>query len=173
MIGAKSRHFGADRQKTEHVSTCWLCLSLSVLGWVGVGCAPRPGNVMEEPSRDAQVLQALRLAASDHPAAAPPTPASHERGRWEDIDLAVYWAVAEPGVELATVRRRDFEWGFIYDLKTIEGWPGVLIIERVDGPRVYEARASIGRFLNTRASREQALINAIDRWMRALGRKRR
>lgn len=174
MIESESTQIDDERRRSKRVRLGSSLLSVAILITIGqASCSPRTGNPMSEAGYDRHILDAMRLAANGYAAGPAPAPAPYARGRWDDIDLAVYWAIAEPGVELATVRRRDFAWGFIYDLKTIEGWPGTLTIERVDGPRVYEVRASIGLFPGMHPEREQRLVEAVDRWMHDLGRKAR
>ena len=81
---------------------------------------------------------------------------------------------------MGIVTRHDFDWGYQYDLKTVEGWPATLTIRHIDdagipvaNARVYEADATVGRFpeMPERKARAAALVKAFDQWMTKLGRK--
>jgi len=60
-------------------------------------------------------------------------------------------------------------------LRSIEDWPGELVIRRVDGDRVYEVESvSLGRFPSDphRQQRSEALVKAFQEHLEAFGRKR-
>lgn len=96
-------------------------------------------------------------------------PAKSLTGRWSDVPLAVYYACED--VELTTVTTTEHEWGYEYTLRTIEEWPGRLMVKRGDGDRVFSAEAFIG-WDDERRHRAAALLRALDKQMRAFARKR-
>lgn len=135
----------------------------------------------------AEILAAFRSIARDRTPVNPPGPAPGGL-RWSDVQLAVEWAVAEPGVEMAIVqtlhhdetgmvineRVRGAErliWRYTFRLKTVEDRPAQLIVRRRDDPSVYEATATVGRFGDDH-QRAEKLLAALDSMMQAFGRKR-
>jgi hypothetical protein len=140
------------------------------------GCAAAPpGNPLPPESEADRVLGAMQMAAAGHEPGLALAPAASSRGRWEDVPLAVYWAIAEDGVEMGTTQAIEHDWGWEYRLKTVEGWPATLRIERRDHPAVFHATASVGRFPDQpeRIARAERLVAAVERVMAALGRKPR
>lgn len=89
--------------------------------------------------------------------------------RWSDVPNAVYAAVME--VEMAIVWQTHHDWGWEYRLLTVEDYPGTLTVKRTNDGRVYQASATIGRFVDQPA-RAQALLAELHKQMLAFGRKR-
>ena len=58
-----------------------------------------------------------------------------------------------------------------FEILTVDGRPGVMIVERVDGPEVFRASARIGRFPDTERQRKQSakLLQAFEKSMDRLG----
>jgi hypothetical protein len=131
---------------------------------------PPPANP-DLPTEFGPIERAMNRAAPGHVVVHSPTAAAHPRGRWQDVDLAVYWALGDAGVEMAELSHDEFEWGFEYRLKTIEGLPALFRVEQRPAPEIYWAEASVGRFPGVHADRERALVDAFEKWMRELGRK--
>lgn len=135
-------------------------------------CEGPPGNPLPEGdwrSSSGAVLD--RLGESHTPARA--LAASGERGRFSDVPQAAYWAVAEDGVEMGIGQTIETETGYVFHMKTVEGWPATLTVDRAEGDRVYEAAATVGRFpdLPERRARSDRLVEAFDRYMTDFGRK--
>ena len=82
-------------------------------------------------------------------------------------------------IEAAVVSKTLHDWGWEIHLRTVEDWPGTLLIRRSDDQprpttgRVYQASAAIGRFEDDHADRAQALLEAFDQHLQAFGRKKR
>jgi hypothetical protein len=120
----------------------------------------------------AAVWRGIGEVAADHEQVNRPRPAATGR-RWSDMPSAI--KLATGAVETAVVEADVREGGRVIEcrLMTVEGWPGRLVVSRVDGPDLYEAEAEIGRFPNEPARRERAemLVKALDRALLALGRR--
>jgi len=161
------------RTPARRVASRGMLLAAAIVTVVGCQAEPRWGNPPPPPGTQQRLGAALRSTAAGFEPTHRLAPATSERGRWEDVPLAVYWAIGEDGVEMGIVRRETTEDGFIFHLKTIEGWPATLIVERRPGGQVYAARAEVGRFPEMPARQERAsnLVRAFEAHMRALGRK--
>jgi hypothetical protein len=94
------------------------------------------------------------------------------------VPAAVSAACDDPGVEMvivqtiATPTRNPRHYRFV--LRTIEDWPGELVIRRARGQRVYEIESvSVGRFPSEpqRRDRAEALVKAFENHLEAFGRK--
>jgi hypothetical protein len=130
------------------------------------------------------VMQATtgRPETADRPARAP-------RGvRWSDVPLALANACDEEGVEMTVVRARAYDaqdvemtgtrtrdeqpHKYVFDLRTVENWPGQLVVRRGDGGQVYDiTEVSIGRFPDDpdRVDRAEALVKAFKEQLERLG----
>ncbi len=97
-------------------------------------------------------------------------PARARNGRWSDMVLAVQLACDD--AEMAVVSRDDLTDGpgHRFELSTINGRPGVLIVRRTFDRDVYAAEATIGLYADEAAAR--VLLDALRRNLRALGAKR-
>ncbi|MGI9013678.1 MAG: hypothetical protein ACR2GY_05440 [Phycisphaerales bacterium] len=135
---------------------------------------PKPPPGRAEATRTAMAKVAHQLQAADAISTVKIAPAP-SRGRWEDVEDAVVWAIDEGGIEMGILTVHEFDWGRIYDLRTVEGWPATLRVEKAAGDRVYQRTASVGRFPDMPARRDRArkLEEAFDRWMHDLGKKRK
>ncbi|MHC4991766.1 MAG: hypothetical protein ACYTGC_12375 [Planctomycetota bacterium] len=122
-------------------------------------------------TEQAEILETLAALADGHEPSSAPRSAP-EGVRWSDVRRAVEAACNELGVEMAVVRRHTHDWGYRFELKTVEDRPAELTVRRVDGPGVYETTATVGRFQDDE-DRAEALRRAFDEHMRAYGRKRR
>ena len=123
------------------------CRVLALTGAIALltfGCEGPTGNPLPQGdwrgSSDA-VLSSLTDERSD----AYELRAAGERGRFEDAPLACYWAIAEDGVEMglgqtiATPKKQalyDQYDRYVFLLKTVEGWPATLTVDRAPGERV-------------------------------------
>lgn len=116
-----------------------------------------------------QIKAAFADLAAGHDSVSTPMPAAAGM-RWSDVPLAVFYACDE--VEMAITRTTEHDWGYQFDLLSIENWPGRLVMQRTDDERVYEAHATIGRF-GDKTERAAMLLEAIEKKMRAFGRKPR
>jgi hypothetical protein len=128
--------------------------------------------VLNEAER-AAVLAAMREVATDAEPTNPPTPQPSEIPRWSDLASAAVAACDEIEAAIVdTVHQADGE-SVIFALKTVEGWPGELSVERVPPPEVYRATARIGRFpaMPDRMERTERLLEALDRFMLAYAAK--
>jgi hypothetical protein len=158
--------------------------------WGGGGCSKHPpaaaSNRALVPGEENQkaVLtaddQAEALAAMKSATQAPKTadgPAKAPlKARWSDIPLAVAEACDDKGVEMTCVRKEETDDEFVFYLRTIESWPGKLVIRRGVGDEVYVVKEVwVGRFFEGdpgRIQRVEALIEAFERHLRRLGEQR-
>ncbi len=129
-----------------------------------------PWRVLDE-EEQARVLGALEAMAHGHRPVNPPGPAP-QKARWSDVEPAA--AAALDDVEAAVVEtvREPGGRAVRFRIRTVEDWPGELVVRRLDDPAVYEAKAWIGHFPDMPARRERcdALLEAFDRRMAELGR---
>jgi hypothetical protein len=168
---------------------------LAVLGavWVvcGGGCAKKHppavvSNRVLEPGEENQKAilssqdRSEALAAMQSGTGKPPRnaqrPGRAPQGvRWSDIPVALEaqeGAFGEQGVEMTVVRKVEQPDEYAYELRTVEGWPGTLVIRRVDGDQVYEiTELRIGRFPDDpeRVERAEALVRAFRQHLKRLG----
>ena len=79
----------------------------------------------------------------------------------------------ENGVEMGILQKIEHDWGVIFKLKTIEGWPVTMTLRKVEGEEVYKASATVSHFpdLPARQTRAKKLLDAFDKMMRAFGSK--
>jgi hypothetical protein len=125
------------------------------------------------PAEQSAALSAMHELAAGQSPRNPPGPAPGPRKvRWSDVETAAAAALAE--IE-AIFTRKDLDgatpaWRF--EIVTVEDWPGELIVRRVEGPEVYEADATIGRFplRDEHRRRAKKLLEAFDVQMKKLGR---
>ena len=128
------------------------------------------------PADEADALAAMRGVAAGLASVEPPTAAPAEQGgmRWSDVHLAVLMACDE--VEAAVFGTATNECGNErrYMLRTVEDWPGTLVVKRAASPRVYTATVTFGRFADEPKyqARGTALLAALARKMKAYGAKR-
>jgi hypothetical protein len=156
---------------------------LGVCAWFGLGsgCAKyaATSNRLYEGEADnspvkilsadeqGRVQKAMKRVAADHDQVR--QPARRTFGvRWSDVSNAVYYAVAE--VEMAIVSTTEHDWGWEFQLLTIEDSPGTLVVRRTNDERVYEATATVGGVVDQPA-RAQALIKELHKQMLAFARK--
>jgi hypothetical protein len=155
------------------------------------GCKPLPpavaSNTIQAPGEEhqkklltdqdrAEALAAMAEATGPMP---PPPPEGPERPapapygvRWSDIPLALYETGFAEGVELAVYRTTVTPDRYEFELRTVEGWPGELVIVRVEGDEVYRIeQASIGRFPDEPAcvERADALVKELRLQLERLG----
>ncbi len=129
-----------------------------------------------DPARGREVLDALgdMAAGRESSAASGPGPVPKGRVRWSDVPLAV--AAACRDVEAVVVRKVEEEKGrrYRFKLRSVEDWPGELVVRRVDGPPGYTAEAWFGYFPEHPpcAARRTALLSALSAQLKAYGRKR-
>ena len=128
------------------------------------------------PAEQTQVKAALQTVARGHTAVSPPAPAPPEQGgmRWADVPAAVTAACNDVEAAVVATAGGEEEGWYLFDIRTIEDWPGALAVERVDGPGVYRTEAEIGRFPDepARRARAEALLAALAARMKAFGAKR-
>jgi len=111
----------------------------------------------------------FRRLGDGHQPTRSPAAAAHGK-RWSDLQSAVSVACAE--TEMAVVRKTEHDWGVECQLRTIEDFPGQLIIKRTNDDRVYEATATIGRFQD-HCDRAAQLVASIEKHMLEFGKKRK
>ncbi len=136
----------------------------------------RPDQVLT-PGQERASLAALRSVAEGERAVNPPGPAPGGL-RWSDVPAAVSAACDDPGVEMVIVQTiatpPEDPQRYRFVLRTIEDWPGELVIRRARGQPVYEIESvSVGRFPSDPARRERAraLAQAFEKHLEAFGRK--
>lgn len=122
-----------------------------------------------------EVIAAMRDVAPGHrpTRTAVPAPAAEGGVRWSDVEAAA--GAACSAIEAAVVGKTgdaDAD-EYRFRIRTIENWPGELVVRRVDPPAMYEATAWIGRFPDERVERRDALLRAFDARLRAFGMKRK
>ncbi len=124
----------------------------------------------------AAVRSALRSVAAGHVTVEPPGRARFGK-RWADLPDALASACNDDRVEVTiveTVKETDGDL-YRFRLRTIEDWPGELVVRRAEGRRVYEVvEVWIGRFPAEpkHAARIKRLLDALEKYMKAYGRKR-
>jgi hypothetical protein len=176
-----------DRRPISSRTTCaGLLTFLHLAGVTGCENPPPPaaatnlGLTPEEqrtrqvldPDDQAVVWRTFRSLAEGHDPVNPPrTPA--QGMAWEDVPAAV--AAACDDIEAAVMSVDESEDQYLYTLRTVEDWPGELLVRRADDRRVYVAQAWIGLFPDdpARVARAEALLDALERQLRAYGRKTR
>ncbi len=126
-----------------------------------------------EEEDQARVLAAMRSVAADYRSVDPPA-AAIDGVRFSDLSSAVSYACQD--VEMAVIETVTIEEDYRvrFKLRTIEDWPGELIVHRAPGPEVYEAEAWVGRFPDEPKciARRDALLQALHQRMLAFGAKR-
>jgi hypothetical protein len=169
--------------RRHRVATMRLCL-LGICAWLGFSCgcaryAATSNHVYEgehdraatkvlSASEQSRLHRAMSKIADDHKPARAPSVAA-QGIRWSDVPTAVFYAVAE--VEMAIVSDEEFDWGWEYQLLTIEDYPGVLRVKRTNDEHVYEATAKIGQVVD-HPTRAEALLTELHQQMLAFGRKK-
>jgi len=181
----RRRHKGASRGNAA-------AILVAVLSSLVAGCRDTPpptaaGNLRltdEEkrkpqwlgPEDQAEVRSALASVAVDHEVVDPPAPAPPETGgmRWADMELAVDEACAVVETAVIDVTPEENGRRLRFRLITIEDWPGTLVVDRTDGPGLYTAEVTFGRFPDDpkHAKRSRRLLAALEVNMKAFGRKR-
>ncbi len=165
-----------------------LAVTFVVLAAVAGGCSqPRPAAEVEltrqpeEPvltgsmssAQQHEINIAFQSLAEGHAPVNRPVVAP-SGGRWSDVYPAVVEACDE--IEAAIVSKTLHDWGWEFSIRTVEEWPGTLIIRRASPEAgqgsVYDATAVIGLY-GDRADRAQALLAAVDKHLREFGHKRR
>lgn len=126
-----------------------------------------PQRGVVDRSQQVEICRAMASVAPDHVASPLPKP----RMRWEDVALAADYATTESEIAIVHKDKSDADHRFVFHLKTLDDRPGRLTVVRVDGPQVYTAEASIGRFGDDTPRAEQ-LLALFDRFMREFGAKR-
>ena len=175
---------GTIRRGPKHFRRRGLLIAAALIGlWPGCSSPPpapytaesnlrlTPEEGTEKRILDAadqrRALAAMKSVAAGYRSENPPVPAPHGV-RWADVPEAVRDACGVEGVEMAVVSEREYDWGYRYQLYTIDERPAVLIVRRVPGRKVYEAEATVGRFHDDQA-RAGALLDAFDAQMRRQG----
>jgi hypothetical protein len=115
----------------------------------------------------ATIQGSLMTLAEDHSPTRVPTDAVHGV-RWSDVPLAVVYACDE--CEMAIVRQRTTDAGYVFELKAVEGHPATFTVLR-DEQSIYRSEATVGLFMDE-IERAAALQKAFDRQMQSFGRKR-
>jgi hypothetical protein len=131
------------------------------------------GPLVLDETDQAAVLAAMRQITAAPEATDGPPPEPSDVPRWSDLEAAVISASDE--IEAAVVdstRQSDGE-VVVFTLKTVEGWPGELVVERVPPPEVYRPTARLGRFpmMPERIERAERLLASLDRLMMEYARK--
>jgi hypothetical protein len=118
-----------------------------------------------------QNLAAMRETVEGLPPGARPAPAP-QKVRWSDVEGAATAALDDVEAASVCTERSPDGRTIRFLLRTVEDWPGELVVTRVDDGRVYEARAWIGLFpaMPQRLDRRDALLEAFARRMEELGR---
>jgi hypothetical protein len=137
--------------------------------------APEEENqtVFLETPHEREALAAMRSVTGEPHTAQ--RPAAAPRGRWADVRLAVAEACDQEGVEMTVVRLHEEPDQYVFELRTVESWPGRLVIRRGTGGEVYRVvEVTIGRFPEEpqRVERAQALLKAFGERLERLGRQR-
>ncbi len=123
-----------------------------------------------DPAEQSAAIEAMRMAGPGH---RPVRLATGTGGvRWSDVAIAVSYACDDIEAAVVETLTNDDRTEHRFRIRTVEDWPGEIVVRRVDPPQVYAAQAWIGRFPGERADRSDALLRAIDTRMRAFGRKR-
>ncbi|HRP63696.1 MAG TPA: hypothetical protein PK400_10410 [Phycisphaerales bacterium] len=126
-----------------------------------------PQRAVVERRQQVEIRRAMASVAPDHVASPLPKP----RMRWEDVAIAADYATTESEIAIVHMDKGDADHRLVFHLKTLDDRPGRLTVVRVDGPQVYTAEASIGRFGDDTQRAEQFLA-LFDRFMREFGAKR-
>ncbi len=132
-----------------------------------------PGTATQDltAAQKARILAALESV--DFGEVEPDPPGKAPLGvRWSDIPLALRNAANETGVEMVIVTTEVEPDRYVFNLKTIESWPGRLVIRRAGRGRVYEIEEVwIGRFPKEpqRVARSDKLVDAFEKELERLG----
>jgi len=121
----------------------------------------------------AAVLAAMQSAAEGHGPVDPPAPAPHGR-RWSDVPLAVEYACDVAEMAVLEMVEEDDGRCLRFRLRTVEDWPGELVVCRAASSDIYSAQAWVGRFPDqpARIERRDKLLDALEHYMEAFGAKR-
>lgn len=125
-------------------------------------------------SEQEEVENALRSFADGESVSLPPGPAEYGM-RFSDVEAAAFYAAINSEMSVIDVKEEQGGDRLRFQLVTIEDWPAELVVDRVDGPTVYEATATVGRFpdMEDRQARAADLLDAFARQMKGFGRKPR
>lgn len=132
-----------------------------------------PGRADQDLSQGqrSRVLADMRAVAAGHQAVDPPGRAP-DGVRWADIPLALRNAGREAGIELVAVTTRVEPDRYVFTLKTVEQWPGRLVIRRAGEGKVYEIEEIwLGRFPQEKVQQQRAekLVKAFEKELKRLG----
>lgn len=117
--------------------------------------------------------QAFAQFAAGHKPVNPPRAAPNPPGmRWSDVEIAVSYACDDAEVAIISTTIDQSKTRFHFQLKTIEDWPGNLVVERTNDDRVYIATATIGLF-DDHPDRVALLLSSLQKQMKAFGKKRK
>ena len=152
---------------------------------VGVGGCKKLPAVEPQPMSDdgreravlgaedrAAVLDAMRSVLPAEPPPAGTLAAAPQEVRWSDIPGAVAWAGGLDGVEIVVVRTIKTDDMYYFKLRTIEDWPGEMIVRRGEGDAVYRIEHLwIGRFPGepNRVERANKLKEAFEERLTVMG----
>lgn len=117
------------------------------------------------PPEQSELSQALYDWTDGRAATQSPQPAPYGV-RWSDVPEAAAKATASNEMAVLTTQKED--WGYTFAIMTVDNYPGILIVRRVDPPTIYEAQATVGRFQD-RTAQAQSLVRDLHREMKRLG----
>ena len=90
------------------------------------------------------------------------------RGRWSDVPAAAHDAVME--LEMGIYHTLESEDHFEFQLRTLDGQPGSMMVWRTDDDSVFRVEATVGRFGD--AEKARRLEDTFGSMMKKYGRKR-
>ena len=158
---------------------CWGCGGAKTASYKSNVVLPQEAGsgVPGTANQDLTAAQRARILAAlesiDFGEVEPDPPGKAPLGvRWSDIPLALRNAANETGVEMVIVTTEVEPDRYVFNLKTIESWPGRLVIRRAGGGKVYKIeKVWIGRFPEEpqRVARAEKLVEAFEKELKRLG----
>jgi hypothetical protein len=121
----------------------------------------------------AAVLAAMQSVTVGQRPVDPPARAPAGK-RWSDVPLAVEYACDEAEMAVLEMIEEDDGRRLRFRLRTVEDWPGELVVRRAEPEAIYTAEAWVGRFPDqpARLERRDRLLAALEHYMEAFGAKR-
>lgn len=171
----------------NRIEAVGLRAGLAVLGFSIAGCQgsnyavstlersdnERATKLILTEAEQAEAIAAMKSVAVDHTPEFNRNRITHGM-RWSDVPNAVIAACDEEGVEMVVVREEETPWGIRFHMRTVDDRPATLDVTQTHDERIYEAKATIGRFAAPRdEQRAERLIEELGRFMARYGEKRR
>ena len=149
--------------------------------WVLTTPSQRQKRVLSKADQ-AEAVAAMKSIAEGGEIVGGAGPAVHDMD-WNDVPLAVDSAAGKVGIEMVVVYKTetlDAKTGkpiaYRFVLRTIEDWPGVFEVRRIESPEVYEVvECTIGRFpyMQHSVERRDKFLDEFEKQLVLWGKKRK